>query len=155
MRGQICRCVEELPIKIRVPDTTVRTELAKSIMYLGVQRIGQFAGEKTTIGTLDEGFDRRQQRAIARKPDSLMGPKTLIIKASDLGKRVIAAAMGIAGQIVQRAQFPENGDIGCRTERLFQFSEVGDLVSTQVSTNNAGIESSRSHNDRITTRLCI
>ena len=84
-----------------------------------------------------------------------MGPKTLIIKASNLGKRVIAAAMGIAGQVVQRAEFPENGDIGCGAERLFQLGKIGNLVSTQVPANNARIESGRSHNDRITTGLLI
>lgn len=63
-----------------------------------------------------------------------MRPKTLIIKASDIGKRVIAATMGIAGQIVQRAKLPENRDIGGGAERLFQLDEVGDLVRTQVTT---------------------
>src|SRR5438093_7633273 len=155
MRGQIGRCVQELPVAVRVPETAARTELAKSIIYFGMQRIGQFAGEKTTIGTLDEGFDGGQQRAVTRKPDSLMRPETLIIKASNLGKRVIAAAMGIAGQVVQRAEFPENGDIGCGAERLFQLGKIGNLVSTQVPANNAGIESGRSHNDRITTGLLI
>jgi hypothetical protein len=43
---------------------------------------------------------------------------------------VIATAMRIAGQIVQRAEFPKNGDIGCGAERLFQFGKIGDLVST-------------------------
>src|SRR5215467_7741606 len=84
-----------------------------------------------------------------------MRPKTLIIKASDFGKGVIAAAMSIAGQIVQWAELPENGDIGGSAEPLFQLGEVGDLVRTQVTTNDAGIESSRSHNDRITTRLLV
>ena|SRR5215831_10050005 len=96
-----------------------------------------------------------QQRAITGKPDSFMRPETLIIKASDLGKRVIAAAMGIAGQIIQRAELPEDSNIGGSAERLFQLGKIGDLVSTQVSTNGAGIESSRSHNDRITTRLLV
>ena len=56
-----------------------------------------------------------------------MRPETLIIKASNLGKRVIAAAMGIAGQIVQCTEFPENGDIGCGAERLFQLGKIGVL----------------------------
>jgi len=130
MRRQIRRRIEELPVEVRVPDTAASPELAKSILYFGVQRIGQFAGEKTTIGMVDEGFDSRQQRAVTRKPDSLMRPEPLIIKANDLGQCVIATAMRIAGQIVQRAEFPKNGDIGCGAERLFQFGKIGDLVST-------------------------
>jgi hypothetical protein len=45
--------------------------------------------------------------------------------------------MGIAGQIVQRAEFPKNGDIRLGAERLFQFGEIGNLVSTQIAANNA------------------
>ena len=63
MRGRIRRCVEQLPVEVRVPETAPHPELTKSIMDFGVQRIGQLAGEKTTIGTLNEGFDGGQQRA--------------------------------------------------------------------------------------------
>jgi len=43
MCGHIRRRVKELPVEVGVPETAAGAELAKRVVYFGVQRIGKFA----------------------------------------------------------------------------------------------------------------
>ena len=58
-----------------------------------------------------------------------MGPQTGLVKASDRSERIEAAAMSIAGEVVEGLEFAKDGEIGGGAQRLFEFRQVGDLVA--------------------------
>jgi hypothetical protein len=61
-----------------------------------------------------------------------MRPQTAIIKASDLGQRVEAPAMRIAGAVIELFEFAKYGEGRICAEDPFQLVEVGDFLSAQV-----------------------
>ena len=48
--------------------------------------------------------------------------------------------MGVAGEIIQRLEFTEDGDIDRRAEGLFEFLESGDFVAQQKGAQVIGAE---------------
>ena len=58
-----------------------------------------------------------------------MRPQAFLIEKGDLPQRVVAAAMGVTGEVIQRLEFAEDRDIDRGTEGLFQFVESGDLAA--------------------------
>jgi len=53
----------------------------------------------------------------------------VIVEKGDLTQRVVSAAMGIAGEVIQRFEFTEDGDVNRSAEGLFQFVQSGDFVA--------------------------
>ena len=54
--------------------------------------------------------------------------------------------MGVAGEIIQRLEFTEDGDIDRRAEGLFEFLESGDFVAQQKGAQVIGAEGKGPHN---------
>ena len=54
--------------------------------------------------------------------------------------------MGIAGEVIQRFEFAEDGDIDRSAESLFQFVQSGDFVAQQKRAQCIGAEGEGSHN---------
>jgi hypothetical protein len=52
----------------------------------------------------------------------------VIVEKGDLAQCVVSAAMGIAGEIIQRFEFTEDRDVDRSAESLFQFVQGGDFV---------------------------
>ena len=75
-----------------------------------------------------------------------MGPQPEIIKAGDVGERVEASPMGIAGEVAELLQLAEDGERGIGTERLFEFRQVRDFMAAEVLTENGSVEGGGSHN---------
>jgi hypothetical protein len=64
----------------------------------------------------------------------------VIVEKGDLAQRVVSAAMGIAGEVIQRFEFAEDSDVDGSAESLFQFVPSGDLVAQQKRTQCIGAE---------------
>jgi hypothetical protein len=77
---------------------------------------------------MDECFGGGQQRSETGEPDLGLRPQSVIVEKGDLAQRVVSAAMGIAGEIIQRFQFTEDGNVDRSAESLFQFVQGGDFV---------------------------
>src|ERR1039457_2527130 len=75
-----------------------------------------------------------------------MRPQPFVIETSDFAERIVSTAMGVAGDVIQRLEFAEDGHIDCGAEGLFQFIEGGDLATQQQRTQFIGAEGERSHN---------
>ncbi len=54
--------------------------------------------------------------------------------------------MGVAGEITQRLEFAEDGDIDRRAESVFQLIHSSDLVAQQKRAQVIGAEGEGSHN---------
>jgi hypothetical protein len=75
-----------------------------------MERGCQLVGEAATRGLIDEGFDGGDQRAEAGKPNCIMGLQACIVEAGGFAKGIVAAAMGIAGQVVQELKLAKDGE---------------------------------------------
>ena len=115
-------------------------------MDFGMECIGQFVGEPASRRLVDEGFDRGNERAVTREPNGIMGPQAGIVEAGAFAEGIVAAAMSIAGQIVEGLEFAKDGEIGGGTEDLFEFGQSGDFVPQEVLAEELGVEGEGSHN---------
>src|SRR5258708_27052022 len=94
------------------------------------------------------------QGAVAGEPGRIAGPQTMWSEAGDLTKGVKAAAMRVAGQVVEFFQLSENGEVDIRAERSFQTGKGCDFVVEQLSQRIGG-EQERSHNVIVSTKRCL
>ena len=115
-------------------------------MDFGMECIGQFVGEPASRRLVDEGFDSGNERAVTREPNGIMGPQAGIVEAGAFAEGIVAAAMSIAGQIVEELEFAKDGEIGGGTEDLFEFGQGGDFVPKEVLAEELGVEGEGSHN---------
>jgi hypothetical protein len=58
---------------------------------------------------MDKGFDGGDERAVPGKPDCLMGPKTVVVEAGRFTEGVVAAALSVAGKVVERLELAKYG----------------------------------------------
>ena len=61
----------------------------------------------------------------------------MVVKAGDFAQGIVSAAMGVAGEVIQRLEFAEDGDVDGGAEGLFQFVEGGDLGCAAASERSA------------------
>ena len=104
---------------------------------------------------MDKGFDGGDERAVPGKPDCLMGPKTGVVEAGGFTEGVVAAAMSIAGKVVERLEFAKDGEVSGGAEGVFEFRQGSDFVAQQVLAKDLGIEGEGSHNVIVPTSLTI
>src|SRR6266436_5643064 len=75
-----------------------------------------------------------------------MRPQAFLVEMGDFMKGIVAAAMGVTGEIIQRLEFAEDRDIDRGAEGLFEFVESGDLAAQKQRTQFIGSKGERSHN---------
>lgn len=75
------------------------------------QRAGEVLGPVAGGGLRDEGFGRRQEGAVAGEPDARMRPEAVGPEAGDRAQCVVAAAMRVAGQVIERLQLAKDRDV--------------------------------------------
>ena len=121
-------------------------QLMQCVLHIDVQGARQFIGEISARGTIDECLGGGQQRAELREPDVCLRPQSVVVEAGDFTQGIVSAAMGVAGEVIQRLEFAEDRDIDGGAEGLFQFVEGGDLVAQQQRAQFIGAEGERSHN---------
>jgi hypothetical protein len=93
----ICGSVQESTGYRGTAQTAAENQIVEGILDLGMEDIGQLVSEPPARSLTDKGFNGGNERAITREPDSIVRPEAGVIEASDLAKRIVAAAMGIAG----------------------------------------------------------
>ena len=103
----------------------------QGVLHLDMQGAGQFIGKEPARGTIDERFCGGQQRTELREADGRMRPQPFVVETNDLTKRIVFAAMGVAGEVIQRLQLAEDSDIDSGAEGVFQIVESGNLVAQQ------------------------
>ncbi len=111
-----------------------------------MESIGQFVGKATAWGLIDKGLDSGDQSAITGKPNRIVGPQAGSVEAGSLTEGIVAAAMGIAGEVIQKLEFAKDGEVGASAERAFEFGQGCDFVAQQVLAESLGIEGEWSHN---------
>ena len=70
----------------------------------------------------------------------------MLVEAGDFTQRIVASAMRVAGEVIQRLELAEDGDIDAGTEGLLQLVESGDLVAQQQRAQFIGAKGDRPHN---------
>src|ERR1700736_1549972 len=89
---------------------------------------------------MDKGFDGGDERAVPGKPDCLMGPKTVIVEAGRFTESVVAAAMSVAGKVVERLELAKDGQVSGGAENVFEFRQSSDFAWPQVLARDLGAE---------------
>src|ERR1700730_18563066 len=75
-----------------------------------------------------------------------MRPEALLVETGDFTQGIVSAAMGIAGEVIQRLEFAEDRNIDRGAEGLFQLVESGGLAAQKQRTQLTGAEGERPHN---------
>ena len=75
-----------------------------------------------------------------------MRPQAALVEVRDLGEGVEAAAMGIAGDWVERLELAEDGEAGVGAQDALELGQIGDFVFAQMSAEGSGVEGGRPHN---------
>ena len=127
-------------------------EVIERVLHFDMQALGQFFGKIALRGVLHPDLGGGEQRAVTGEPHSLLRPKSIGGEAGDLTQRVVASAMGIAGEIVELFEFSEDGQVDLGTERALEFIEGGHLVLEQVLTQDIGVKEGWSHNVIVPTK---
>src|SRR5439155_22311433 len=73
-------------------------------------------------------------------------PQSVIVEKRHLPECVIAAAMRIAAEVVERLQFSEDGDVDLRAQSLLEFIQRGDFITQQKRAQCIGAEGCWAHN---------
>ena len=95
---------------------------------------------------MDKGFDGSDERAVPGKPDRLMGPQAVVVEAGRFTEGVVAAAMSVAGKVVERLELAKDGEVSGGAENVFEFRQSSDFVAQQVLAKDLGVEGEGSHN---------
>jgi hypothetical protein len=85
-------------------------QLKQSVLRGDVESLVEFGDEIACGGTVDEGGRGVDQGAEAREPHGIMGPQAIVVKTSDAVESIEAAAMRVAGSIVELIEFAKDGD---------------------------------------------
>ena len=115
-------------------------------MDLGMERISQFVGEPSVRSLVDEGLHGSDEGAVTGKPNVIVGPEAGLVEADRFPEGVVAAAMSIAGQVVEELEFAKDGEAGGGAEGLLEFGKGSDFVAEQVFAEELGVEGEGSHN---------
>ena len=96
--------VQEASGHLKSAQTSCAHQIAEGILDFGMERVSQFVGEPATRGLIGEGFDGGNQSAVAGKPNCITGPQACVVEAGGFAEGIVAAAMGIAGQVIYDSQ---------------------------------------------------
>ena len=138
--------IEKLAVQFRSRQALLRDELAERLLYFRVEVIGQLMGIVAPKRLLYENFHGGQQCAMAGKPDTFVRPESAIVEMSDFGQSIEAAAMRVAGEVIQLLQFTKDGETGTGAKHTFQFGQIGDFITAKILAQDRGLEGSWSHN---------
>ncbi|SRR2546427_13261399 len=70
----------------------------------------------------------------------------MVVKTGDFAQSIVSAAMGVAGEVIQRFELAEDGDVDGVLRACFIFVEGGDLVAAQKRAQFIGAIGEVSHN---------
>src|SRR5260370_42613761 len=104
---------------------------------------------------MDKGFDGGNERAVPGKPDCLMGPKTVVVETGRFTEGVVAAAMRVAGKVVERLELAKDGEVSGGAENVFEVRQSSDFVAQQVLAKDLGGEGEGSRNVIVPVRLTV
>ena len=103
-------------------------QLQQGVLHGDVERLVEFGDEIAGRGTVDEGGGGVDQGAEARKPHGILRPQAVVVKASDTVEGIVAAAMRVAGSIVELIEFAKDGNGGAAPRAPESWSSVAILV---------------------------
>src|SRR5213083_2332679 len=106
----------------------------------------EFGDEIAGRGAIDEGCGGVDQGTEARKPDGIMRPQAVVVKASNAVEGIEAATMRVAGSIVKLIELAKDGDGRGGAEGSRELIESGDLGAAEEVQNELSGEESGSHN---------
>jgi hypothetical protein len=64
---------------------------------------------------------------MAGKPNSVVGPQAGVVETGRFAERIITAAVGIAGHVIQKLEFAKDGEVGAAAERALSSGKVAIL----------------------------
>jgi len=138
--------VEEASGHFRSAQPSATNQIVEGILDLGVERISQFVGEPAAGGLINEGLDGGHEGAVTGEPNRIVTPQADVVEACNFAKGIEAAAVSIAGQVIQEFELAKDGEVGSGAQSTLEFGQGGDLVAQQVLAELVGIEEEWAHN---------
>jgi len=124
--------VQETSGQVGAAQSFCAHQIVEGIMDFGMKQVGQFVGEATARGLIDESLDGGDQSAIAGKPNVIVGPQACVVEAGSFEEGIVATAMRIAGKVIQELELAKNGQVGASAESAFELGQGCDFVAEQV-----------------------
>ena len=106
--------VKESPGHLGAAKTVGAHQIVEGIMDLSMKNVGQFIGEPAVRGLVDEGLDSGDEGAVTGKPNCIVGPQADVVKAGGFAEGIVTAAMGVAGEVIQKFELSKDGEVGAR-----------------------------------------
>src|ERR1039457_1096752 len=143
--------VQETAGYLRAAQTFGAHPIVEGGLECGMGYVGQFIGEPTARGMIDEGLNGGDESAGAGKPNCIVRPQAGVVETGSFAEGVIAAAMSIAGQVIQQLELAKDGRVGTGAESGFQLGQRGDFVAQEMLADGVGVEGELTHNDIVPT----
>jgi len=70
----------------------------------------------------------------------------MVVKAGDFAQSIVPAAMGVAGEVIQRLELAEDRNIDRGAKGVLHFAEGGGVVAQQKRAKFIRVEGEGSHN---------
>ena len=138
--------VKEAAGHLGAAQTLGAHEIVEGILDLSMENIRQFIGEPAARGLIDEGLDGGDEGAVTGKPDGIVGPQADVVEAGGFAEGIVAAAMGIAGEVIQELEFSKDGEVSAGAESSFELGQSGDFVAQEMLAESLGFEGEWTHN---------
>src|SRR2546425_609967 len=100
----------------------------QGVMNFCVEDVSEITCEKAPWRMIDKMFNCQKQRTVTGEPYRFVRPEATIVEMSDFVQGVIAAAVCVAGPVIQQLELSEHRDINVCIENMFQIPEGGDFV---------------------------
>src|SRR5437868_6256632 len=110
--------VQKASLHLRAAQTFGAHQIVEGILNLSMEHVGQFVGEPSARGLIDEGLDGGNQGAVTGKPNCIVRPQADVIEAGSFAEGVVTAAMGIAGEVIEGLEFAKDGEVGAGAESV-------------------------------------
>ena len=141
--------VEIQAVEVLAFDSPSPYQLQQYVFDRHVQPRLQLAGNLACRRLLDRRFGGVQECALPGKPGSAGQPKTPGIESWDRLQGVVAAPVGIAGEVAQHGQFPEYGHIHLGSQRGLHLRHGEGLEALKEVQQRLEDKANRLHNVRI------
>jgi len=85
--------VKESSSHLGAAQTLGAHEIVERILDVSMENVGQFIGEPTARGLVDEGLDGGDEGAITGKPNCIVGPQADVVEAYGFAKGICRGKM--------------------------------------------------------------
>ena len=128
-------------------------KFAERVLGGDAEQVVEFPAGAALRGRAHKRLDGGQQCAMAGEAGRTVRPQAMVVEAGRLAQGVIAAAVGVGGDVVQGSELAQDSLPGGGSESVEQFGHGGHGLVEQQVTEGLRVEGGGPHNDTCTPHL--